>query len=65
MTAAAQLALVTTICAEHTQHCENGCPMPAVERPTGRCERGRALATAWLARCRGRCRHIDAMSGRS
>jgi hypothetical protein len=61
LTAAAQLALATTMCAEHTQHCEDGCPMPAVERPTGRCERGRELATAWLGAWR---RHVDAMSGR-
>jgi hypothetical protein len=61
VTAAEQLATATTMCADHTQHCTAGCPMPAVERPTARCPRGRQLATAWLGVWR---RHIDAMSGR-
>jgi hypothetical protein len=61
VTAAAQLALATDMCAEHAEHCEPGCPMPAVERPTAACDRGRELATAWLGAWR---RSVDGMSGR-
>lgn len=61
MTAAQQLALATDMCAEHAEHCTAGCPMPAVERPTARCEHGHKLATAWLGAWR---RNVDAMSGR-
>jgi hypothetical protein len=61
MTAAQQLSLTTAMCARHAGMCTRGCPMPAVERPTARCTRGRELATAWLGAWR---RNVDAMSGR-
>jgi hypothetical protein len=61
VTAAQDLAVATAMCARHVKLFRRGCPMPAVERPTGRCEHGHKLATAWLGAWR---RHVDGMSGR-